>query len=131
MFISLLIVTFVIAAATSFAVAYFFQRPVAVILTRIIADELALAWQRYVVFGMYLVGITGGVRIWQLERYVSPAGRDQPLALNTDRWALEIYRTLVGSLESIATALLVFFIVALFAYLVVRSIERRAVTAAS
>ncbi len=129
MFISLLIVTFAIAAATASVVAFFFHKPVAAILTRIISDELALAWQRYVIFGVYLVGITGGVRIWELERYVSPSGRQQLLELTVDRWALEIYRTLVGSLQSIASALLAFFIIALVAYLVVRSIERRPLTA--
>src|SRR6185436_8291228 len=90
MFISLLVVTFIIAAATSSVVAYFLHKPVAAILSRIIADELALAWQRYVIFGVYLVGITGGVRIWELERYVSPSARQGALELNTDRWALEI-----------------------------------------
>lgn len=130
MFIALLLVTFLIAAATSFAVARAFQRPVAVILARIVADELALAWQRYVVFAIYLVGINGGVRIWELEKYVAPRGKNAaPLVLDTDRWALEVYRTLIEALQSIAWALLLFFGVALLAYLVVRSLELRAVRA--
>ena len=80
----------------------------------------------YVGFAIYLVGINGGVRIWQLERYVSPdRGEAVPLVLNTDRWALEVYRTLIGTLQSIAVALLIFFVVALFAYLMARSIELR------
>lgn len=123
MFISLLLVTFVIAAATSYVVARTFQGPVAAILTRVVADELALAWQRYVVFAIYLVGINGGVRIWHLEQYVA-AGTAAPV-LNGDRWALEVYRTLIGSLQSIAWALLAFFAVALVAYLVIRAIELR------
>lgn len=127
MFIALLFVTFVIAATTSFVVARAFHRPVAVILTRIVADELALAWQRYVVFAIYLVGINGGVRIWELEKYVAPrAPGAAPLALDTDRWALEVYRTLIEALQSIAWALLAFFGVALLAYLVVRALELRA-----
>jgi len=126
MFIALLVVTFLIAAATSFLVARAFQRPVAVILTRIVADELSLAWQRYVVFAIYLVGINGGVRVWELERYVAPPGKGaESLVLNTDRWALEVYRTLIGTLEGIAWALLLFFGVALVAYLVVRGLELR------
>ena len=68
MFIALLLVTFAIAAATSFVVARAFHNPVAVILARIVPGELALAWQRYVVFAVYLVGINGGVRIWELEK---------------------------------------------------------------
>ena len=126
MFIALLLVTFLIAAATSHVVARAFHRPVAVILARIVAGELALAWQRYVVFAIYLVGINGGVRVWELEKYVAPRGAaTSPLSLNADRWALEVYRTLIESLQSIAWALLAFFGVALLAYLVVRSLELR------
>ena len=125
MFIALLLVTFVIATATSFVVARAFHRPVAVILARIVAGELALAWQRYVVFAIYLVGINGGVRIWELEKYVAPHGAGAPLALDADRWALEVYRTLIEALQSIAWALLAFFGCALLAYLVVRSLELR------
>ena len=126
MFLALLAVTFVIAAATSFVIARAFHGPVTVILTRIVADELAVAWQRYVVFAMYLVGINGGVRIWELERYVSPFGVDnRPLVLNADRWALEVYRTLIETMQSIAWALLAFFGVSLVAYLFIRAIEMR------
>ena len=102
------------------------HRPVTVILTRIVADELAVAWQRYVVFAIYLVGINGGVRVWELEKYVAlRATTDLPLVLNTDRWALEVYRTLIETMESIAWALLAFFGVTLVAYLVVRALELR------
>ena len=126
MFIALLLVTFAIAAATSFVVARAFHNPVAVILARIVPGELALAWQRYVVFAIYLVGINGGVRIWELEKYVAPNGAGQvQLDLTSNRWALEVYRTLIESLQSIALALLAFFGIALFAYLVIRSLELR------
>ena len=126
MFLALLAVTFVIAASTSFIVARLFHGPVTVILTRIVADELAVAWQRYVVFAIYLVGINGGVRVWELEKYVALRGtRDLPLVLNRDRWALEVYRTLIETMESIAWALLAFFGITLLAYLFIRALELR------
>jgi phage shock protein PspC (stress-responsive transcriptional regulator) len=40
--------------------------------------------------------------------------------LTTERWTLEIYRTLIGSLQSIATVLLIFFVFTLIAYVVLR-----------
>jgi hypothetical protein len=40
--------------------------------------------------------------------------------LNTDRWTLEVYRTVIETLQSIAWMLLVFFVAALIAYVVVR-----------
>ena len=86
MFIALLVVTFLIAAAACAVVVRAFSEPVAVILTRVVADELAMAWQRYVLFALYLVGINGGVRIWQLERFVSTGTNAIPL-LTADRWA--------------------------------------------
>jgi hypothetical protein len=47
--------------------------------------------------------------------------------LTTERWILEVYRTLIGTLQSVAWMLLVFFVFALIAYVVVRIGERRAV----
>ena len=126
MFVVLLIVTFSIATAASAAVARVFDRPLAGIVTRLIPDEMAVAWQRYVVFGLYLVGINGGVRIWEFEKYVLPPfGRAEPLVLTPDRWALEVYRTLMGTLQSVAAVLLGLFIAALLAYVVIRQRERQ------
>lgn len=125
MFVLLLIVTFTLAAAASFVVARMFNQPLAGIIARLIPDELSVAWHRYVLFGLYLVGVNGGVRIWEFEKYVLPLGTThETLILTPDRWALEVYRTLMGTLQSVAGVLLVLFVVALFAYLVVRSRER-------
>ena len=126
MFVLLLLVTFSIAAAACFVVTRMFDRPLAGIMSRLIPDELAVAWQRYVLFGLYLVGVNGGVRIWEFEKYVLPPGGARlPLDLTADRWALEVYRTLMGTLQSVAAVLLGLFVVALFAYLAVRSRELR------
>ena len=42
-----------------------FDQPLAGIIARLIPDELSVAWHRYVLFGLYLVGVNGGVRIWE------------------------------------------------------------------
>ena len=127
MFVLLLIVTFTLATAASYVVARVFDRPLAGIVSRLIADDLAIAWQRYILFSLYLVGVNGGVRIWEFEKYVLP-GRSapEPLTLNADRWALEVYRTLMGTLRSVAVVLFVLFVVALVAYSVMRSREGEA-----
>jgi hypothetical protein len=124
MFVLLLLVTFSIAAAASFVVVRMFDRPLAGIVARLIPDELAIAWQRYVTFGIYLVGVNGGVRIWEFEKYVLPPySAAEPLVLTADRWALEVYRTLMGTLQSVAIVLLALFAVALVGYLAVRRRE--------
>ena len=45
------------------------------------------------------------------------------LTLTRDRWIIEVYRTIIESLASVAWMLLVFFVFALIAYVVVRGIE--------
>jgi len=124
MFVSLLAVTFVIAIAVSFVVAKIFDRPIRGILTRIVAEEIGAAWQRYITFAIYVVGVSGGVRIYQLERYITSASPEgETLVLTGERWTLEIYRTVIETLQSVAWMLLVFFVFALIAFVVVRGFE--------
>lgn len=126
MFVTLLIVTFVIALSVSFVVVRIFDRPLRQILGRLIAEELSTAWHRYIVFAVYVVGISGGVRIWNLEQYILPRSNDQPpLILDANRWTLEVYRTVIGTLQSIAWLLLIFFVFALLAYVIMRGMELR------
>ncbi len=126
MFLSLLIVTFSIAIFVSFLVTRLFNTSISAILNRIISEELATAWKRYIVFAIYVVGISGGVRIHQLERYITSRMRDDsPLILTSERWTLEVYRTVIETLQSIAWMLLIFFIFALIAYVVLRGFEMK------
>lgn len=126
MFLTLLLVTFLIALATSTLVASLFSQPVKKILDRLVSEELGATWKRYILFAIYVVGISGGVRVWDLERYITPrAKEDMPIVLNSDRWVLEVYKTVVGTLQSVAWMLLVFFLFALLAYVVVRGFELR------
>lgn len=129
MFIVLLVVTFVIAVIVSFLVVRLFQKSIATILGRIVAEEISEVWSRYLTFAIYVVGVSGGVRVWDLEKYITPrpdeTGYAEVIVLNVDRWTLEVYRTVIGTLQSIAWMLLVFFIFALIAYVIVRGLEAR------
>jgi hypothetical protein len=126
-FITLLAVTFLIALIVTFIVARVFQGSIGAILERIFGDKISTAWQRYVTFAIYVVGISGGVRIWDLEKYISPHGPGEPqLVLNRDRWVLEVYRTIIETLQSTAWLLLVFFLITLIAYSIVRLVAKAA-----
>lgn len=128
MFIALLTMVFVIAVAVSAIIAKFFDKPIKQILGRVVADDLSAAWARYLKFAIYVVGISGGVRVWQLERYISRRSQtDEILELTRARWFLEVYQTIIGSLQSIVWLLLVFFVFALIAYVIVRALEARKV----
>ncbi len=126
MFVWLLIVTLAVSATVCFLVARIFDKPIGNILARLVSGELGSAWHRYITFAIYVVGISGGVRIWALEQYVTPRAKDEEIIeLNTARWVLEVYRTIIETLQGIAWMLLVFFIFALIAYVILRGFELR------
>lgn len=130
MFFTLLIVTLLISIVVSFAVVRLFDRPVGSILRRIVADELSGAWHRYIKFAAYVVGISGGVRIHELERYISAPKKDEEvLVLTPERWTLEVYRTVIETIQGIAWMLLLVFVVALVAYVLARGFELKRVRA--
>ncbi|MCF7980774.1 MAG: hypothetical protein K9K86_02245 [Pseudomonadales bacterium] len=124
MFFTLLLVTFSLSIAVSFGVVKTFDNAIASIFSRIIQDQISSVWQKYIRFAAYVVGISGGVRIYQLERYISAPHKDtEVLALNSERWTLEVYRTIIETLQSLAWMYLVVFIFALIAYVIVRGFE--------
>ncbi len=131
MFITLLFVTFLISIAMSSIVVYFFHKPIDSILRWIIRDDISKAWGRYLFFAIYVVGVSTGVRIWELEKYVTSFSGNvgangtpiPPPELNQDRWILEVYRTIIESLQGLAWLLLIFFVIALIAFVTVRVVE--------
>ena len=124
MFLTLLFATFTISLVVCFIVERIFNKPIHSILHRLIPEEISSAWARYIKFALYVVGISGGVRVHQIERYINPMyNQDAPLVLDRNRWVLEVYRTVIESLQSIALMLLLFFFIAIVAYVFVRLIE--------
>lgn len=128
MFVTLLVVVFIVAVVVSTIVAAFFDKPIRQLLSRTVSDDVTSAWTRYLKLAIYVVGISGGVRVWALERYISKRSpSDEILQLTRDRWIVEIYQTIIGTLQSTVWLLLVFFVFALIAYVIVRGLELRRV----
>ncbi|BAZ06635.1 hypothetical protein [Calothrix sp. NIES-3974] len=127
MFITLLIVTFFISLIVSGVIVRMFERPIEKILRRITADDISQGWLKYMKFAIYVVGISSGVRIWSLEKYITPLQVEgsQVIQLTSERWVLEVYGTVIGTLQGIAWLLLVFFIFALIAFVIIRAFEIR------
>lgn len=126
MFIGLLAVTFLIALMVSGFIVFLFAKPVKRIMARIVPDDIGAAWVRYLTFAIFVVGIGGGVRINQIERYVTPQDKNMGiLALTPERWVIEVYSTIIGTLGAVAWMLLVFFVFALLAYVIVRAFEAK------
>jgi len=131
LFLLLMLVSLVVAITTTALVIVFFRGSISGILGRIVADPVAAAWRRYVSFALLVVGISSGVSLWTLERYVQAPGNVVPQTspptlaafpapLTTEAWVFEVYRTMLGSLRGLAGALLLFFGIAL----VVSGIQR-------
>lgn len=126
MIISLLITTFVIAFAVTSLVVAIFTRPIDAILKRAVPPDISPAWRRYLQFALYVVGIGGGVRVWDFEKYlVQVEPYPDVVPLTSERWMLEIYETIIGTLQSTTLLLLAFFIFALIAVVIVRVFEGR------
>jgi len=128
MFLALLALTLGVALLTSAVVVFFFNRPIRQILDRIIGEGIAEGWHRFLLFAIFVVGVSSGVQIWKLEQYVhpqhaGPEGATKPLLLDSASVGLEIFRTVIVSLQGIAWALLVFFVVALIAFAITRRRE--------
>lgn len=123
MFLALLLATLLTSLVVSAIVARIFAKSIDQILARIVADEVSRAWTKYITFAEYVVGISSGVNIYQLQQYIMPQEHGSSYSLTTDRWILEVYRAIIGTLEGLAWMLLLFFVFALVAYVIVRAFE--------
>ena len=125
MFYYLFISTFALALLVSFIVMRLFSNSINAILARIIHDPIHEAWAKYTKFAGMVVGTSSGIRIYDMEKYITPltyAENDKRIVieLTQERWVLEIYRTIIETLQGLAWMMLVFFMVALIAYVIVR-----------
>jgi len=126
MIITLLLSTFVIAFAVASIVVFIFNKPIEAILRRVVPVDISYAWTRYLRFAIYVVGIGGGVRVWDFEKYLTlQEPYKEVIQLTSERWILEIYNTVIGTLQSVAMILLIFFVFALIAVVIVRMFEAR------
>lgn len=125
MFVTLLIVNLIVSLLVCFIVARIFRDPISKILQRLIAEDISLAWSKYIIFTIYVVGISGGVEIYKLEQYIAPKANAEALELTTERWILEIYRCIIETLKSDAWMLLIFFMFVLIAYVIMKGFEMK------
>ena len=125
MVITLLITTFLVAFVVATLVVLIFNRPIDSILHQVLPSALCPAWAKYLRFAIYVVGIGGGVRVWDLEKYLTAQEPyNAVVALTGARWLLELYQTIIGTLQSITIMLLAFFVFALIAVVIVRIFDK-------
>lgn len=123
MFIYLLLISLFLAFVVSFIVSRVFNKPIKSILGSIVECDMVSSWSRYINFAMLVVGVSSGVQIDSLERYITPHRFDKDakiITLNPERLILELYETIIQTLQGISCALLAFFFFSFMAYLVIR-----------
>jgi hypothetical protein len=132
MFLTLLPATLIISLITCWIITRLFNNSLDKILNRIIHDEIASGWKRYLQFAIYVVGISSGVQIWNLERYIEGFQQNvkdgvvvPPPELTGETWVLEVYRAVIGTMQGIAWALLLFFLASLIAFVIVKKGESK------
>lgn len=127
MFLQLLAVSFGVAAATSCAVVVLFDHPIRAMCRHLVGDTLSSAWHRFLRFALLVTGISSGVSMWTLERYITAYSKDVEIVpLNAERWTFEIYRAAIGTLQGTACALFTFFLFALIAHVILKRAQMRA-----
>ncbi len=131
-FLLLLIATLVTAIIVAALVITAFQKPVQMIFNKILGDELATAYRKFITFALFVVGVSSGVQVWKLERYLEPLvtspdpeKAEAVITLTTERWGYEIYSAVIGTLGGLAWALLIFFVIALILVAVTRRRETK------
>ena len=72
MFYYLIICTFLLALLVSFTVMKIFSNSINAILARIIHDPIHEAWAKYTKFAGMVVGTSSGIRIYDMEKYITP-----------------------------------------------------------
>jgi hypothetical protein len=126
MFLLLLLYTLIISLVVCTIFAFVFNKPVGRILERIFKEEIYIIWQKYIIFSIFVVGVSSGVKIWKLEEYLNPDQAVNKLAsLNTDRIVLEIYRVIIDTSVSITWLIFTFLIFSLIAWVILKAFESR------
>ncbi len=123
MILALFGVSLVLAFAISATVAWVSKDVIESILHRFLADKIGTAISKYLRFAIVVAGISDGTRAGALRDYISAPNysRDALNAqLTPEFWALELYRTAIGSLEGILWLMLIFSLGALIAIVLIR-----------
>ena len=100
MFVALLITLLSIALLITSIVVRVFRSPIRGILNRLIGDSLpADAWVNFLMFGLYVVGISKAVQAYRLDKYVTQQYKDAVVTkLNLNTWVLEIYQSVCSEI---------------------------------
>jgi hypothetical protein len=126
MFLTLLLVSLVLAAGLAFVVLRFLRPPLRGILNRVIGSDSSEHWFRFALFALYITSVGHGVEAYRLERYIHRLHKDDLLPnLDFESWIYEVYQVIERTLTSLACGVITIFIIALICLVVLRIFEMR------
>jgi len=96
MFVSLLLANVAASFLACLGIALIFYFPLAQLLRNQFSADAASVWIKFILFAVFVVGISVGTRIWELERYADPRSGG---AISQDVLALEVYKTVIATLQ--------------------------------
>ncbi|HVH59538.1 MAG TPA: hypothetical protein VM709_04360 [Candidatus Sulfotelmatobacter sp.] len=127
MLIALFGASFLLALALSATIAWLSREAMDAVLRRFVVDPVVRGgFERYLRFAIVVVGISSGTRAKALQEYIAAAEWNKPAlqaALTQEFWTLELYRTVMGTLEGVAGLLLLCIFLALIAPAVLRMLN--------
>lgn len=126
MFLILLLLSLGIALLTSWLVSRYFDRAIDRILVSLVGAEVADAWHKYILFSLVVVGVSGGVQLFELQKYIpgkSDINPPPPASLMST--VLLLYGTVIETLQSIAWMMFLFFFCGLIAIVITRHLAAR------
>jgi hypothetical protein len=126
MFITLLLVSLVLAAALALFVLRILRPSLRGILDRVVGVDAAEHWYRFAIFALYITSVGHGVYGYRLERYIQKLHKDDVIStLDLEAWVYEVYLVVERTLTSLACGAITVFIIALICLVVLRSFEMR------
>ncbi|NUN09262.1 MAG: hypothetical protein HUU54_08815 [Ignavibacteriaceae bacterium] len=126
MFLWLLLSGFLVSVTCALIVIFIFRSSLSKTLVRVVGEELAGSWKKFIQFALFVVGISGGVKPWNMERYLSQAGQDtKPLILTQERWVLELYMVVIDTIVAMSWMLFVYFLFSLITIGIIRIFEMK------
>jgi hypothetical protein len=110
---SLLLVKSVVSLLVCFLTVTAFNGPIENLAVKALTQEFWSAWKTLIYLSVYVVGLSRGVLVAELERYTRPAhpskrSRDRDEEMTQEKWILEVVKTVLESLKAVALMLLAF-----------------------
>ncbi len=116
----LLLFSLLVSLLAGMIVHLIFKKPLQNILKGLFPEEIYEGWYRYIIFAIYIVGISSGVKIWKINEYIENAAE-----LTKTKFFISIYDSLIQAFMGTVWLLFVFFMFTMIAYVIVRLVERK------